>query len=287
MASKRSTLEMGLFVIPVRLEVAVDPDDDPNKRTVCTGGGSHEPTRIKQHTECPECGKTASSHWGFPERGYERDGKLVLLTAEEIKAAEGEPIKRLVLEFRPRDQVYATTVAGDSVQNVIPDRGGEKGYVALRDALRARPGVVAVTVWAPSTKNALWVMEVVDDRLVVSKRCWPEYVRATPVIPPAEVTDAERTMLGNYIEATMSDFDVAEYRHAARVGMEQLIASRLGDAASLPASTGTVSASTDMLAALQASIDKINKPAKPAARKASAKPRKRATKKAAPLPKAG
>lgn len=278
--SKKTVLELGLFVIPVRLEVAVDPDDDPNKRTVCTGGGTHEPVRTKQHMDCPSCGKTASSHWGFLERGYERDGKMVLLSAEEIKAASGDPIKRMALSFHPREKVYAATVAGDSVQNVVPDRGGEKGYVALRDALRAHSDLVAVTVWAPSTKNGLWVVEVVDDRIVASKRAWPEDVRPAPAILPVEVTEAEANLLDTFIIGSTTDFDVLEYRNAAREGMEKLIASRIGDAASLPASTDslTVSASGDMLAALQASVAQVTKAKKAPAKKAPAK--KTAAKKA-------
>lgn len=271
--SKKTVLELGLFVIPVRLEVAVD-DESADMRTVCTGDGTHDPVRIKQHVECPSCDKSATSHWGFPERGVERDGKMILLTAEDIKEAAGDPIKRMALSFHPREKVYAATVAGDSVQNIVPDRGGEKGYVALRDALRAHADMVAVTVWAPSTKNALWIVEVVDDRLVASKRAWPEDVRPAPAIAPAEVTAQEADMLETFIVGSATDFDVSEYRNAARDGMETLIASRLGDAVSLPASTtggATVSDSGDMLAALQASLDQVAKATTRTAKKAVAK----------------
>lgn len=269
--AKKSTIQIGLFNIPVRLEVAVD-DDSSGTHTVCTGHGTHEPTRVKNHVDCPfpECGESHSSVWGYTERGVERDGKVVLVTAEEIKAAAGAPIKQMALSFHPREKVYAATVASDSVQNITPDKGGEKGYNALRDSLARQPELVAVTVWAPSTKNALWVLEVVDQRIVASKRAWPEDVRPAPAIAPADVAEYEQQMLDNTIEALRCDFDVSEYRNAAKDGMAQLIASRLGEAVALPAATGqTAAPQGDMLAALQATL--ANMPKQAPAKKAVAK----------------
>lgn len=269
--AKKSTIQIGLFNIPVRLEVAVD-DESAGFRTVCTGGGTHDPVRVKQHVDCTECGASHTSVWGYPERGVEKDGKIVLVTQEDIKAATGEPIKSLNLSFHPREKVYAATVAGDSVQNIYPDKGGANGYKALCDALLKRPNMVAVTVWAPSTKNALWVLEVVDRRVVASKRAWPEDVRPAPAIAPGEVTDVEQTALETLIEALMCDFDVSEYTNAAKQGMDDLISSRFGDAVAAPAANGApVTTQGDMLAALQAELARV-KPAKPkAVKKAPAK----------------
>lgn len=282
--SKKTMIEVALVRFPVRLEVAVDKEVKDH-HTVCTGpeDNQHDPVRVRQSVACPTCETTHSSTYGFPHRGVERDGRLVVLTAEEIKEAAGEPIKNMELSFHSREKVYAATVAGDSVQNVYPDAGGEKAYKALRDTLAAHPDVVAVTVWAPSTANALWVLEVVDERIVASKRAWPEDVRPATAIPAAEVSDAELEMFSSLVERALRDFDVAEYRNAARHGMAELIASRLGTAVPVTA-TASSSAPTpagDMLAALQASLDAAAKtqPVKKAvARKAPAK--KTAAKKA-------
>lgn len=279
--SKKATIQLGLVNIPVRLEVAVD-DESSGTHTLCTDGGQHEPTRVKMHVDCPTCGASCSSVFGYPERGVERDGKLVVLTKEEIKAAAGEPIKTLTLAFSPREKVYAATVAGDSVQNIYPDKGGERAYAALLEALKATPDRVGTAVWAPSTRNALWVVEVVEGRLVASKRAWPEDVRPTMSIPAADVTAAEQAMLAQVIDAFTEDFDLEKYRDHARQGMRDLVTSRLGDALAIPAEAGTpVVGNGDMLAALQATLAATQP--KRSARKA---PAKKAAAKRAPAKKA-
>jgi DNA end-binding protein Ku len=287
--AKKALVHVSLVAIPVRLEVAVDKESSDH-HTVCTGpeGSKHDPVRVRQHVDCATCGKTASSVWGYTERGVERDGKIVVLTAEELKAAAGEPItESMHLDFKTREDVYGKTVASDSVQNMTPGPGGEKGYIALREALKVRPDLVAVTVWSPSSKNALWVLEVVGDRIVVSKRCWPEQVRPAPAIAPVEVPEHEQTMMNMLVENSVGEFDVAAYQNMARHGIEALVAERLGDAVAAPAASGVPTVPTvDMMSALQASVDAIKSsaPKKVVAKKKA--PAKKPAKKAAPKKKA-
>lgn len=302
MAAKKVTVMVGFVPIPIKLEVAVD-EETSGTHTVCTAGGTHDPTRVKQHVDCPSCGKSASSVWGFPERGVEKDGAVVVLTEEEITAANGAPQTGragqppIEVSFHPREKVYGATVASNSVQNVYPDRGGEKGYTLLRDTLAAHPDVVATLIWAPTSKNALWVLEVVDRRLVISKRCWPEQVRPSLDVPTVDVLDMEREMFSQLIEQSVEDFDLGRYVDQSKLSLEELVASRTGVVpATVTGSSGAspVSAVPDLLAAIEASLAKVAKPTpvkRTPAKKAVAKkaaPRKRAAKKTAqPLAKAG
>lgn len=280
--AKKRHIEVGLFRFPVRMEVAVDREST-GAHTVCTGEDTkHEPTRVKQHVTCPHdgCGVDRTSVFGFPERGIERDGKMVVLTAEQIAEAKGEPVKDLTLGFHPRAEVFAATLAGNSVQNIAPDAGGEKGYTALRDALAARPDLVGVTVWAPSTANALWVVEVVDGRLVASKRAWPENVRDVVAIPDVDVADMDRKMLALAVEGLSTPFDVTQYVDQTKAGLAKLVQDRLGDAVPV-AADGAPVAVADMTAALQATLDKLNRekaPAKKAVAKKTATVKKAAAK---------
>lgn len=279
MASKTS-ITIGLVTVPVTLSPAVD-DEGGNFRTVHVG--DHEPARVTVKAMCTHegCGDERSSVFGYPDRGQEVDGKLVLVTKEEIAAASGDPIKVMVPAFHPREKVYAATVASDSVQNVLPQKGYDKQYVALRNALMANPEVVACTVWAPRSKNALWVLEVVGDRIVASKRSWPEDVRAVPAAPTVEISELEQGMFNTLVQGLVSDFDLGSYVNESKAGLDALVASRMGEAVALPA--GTAPAATgggDLMAALQASVKAAEKakPRKAPAKKAAAK---RATTKAA------
>lgn len=283
--SKKVQITLGLMTIPVRLEKATDDEKDGTK-TVCAGSEDkpHPPALVKQSMGCTVCDIKHSSHWPFPRGTEQADGSIVVVSNEELRAAAGEPIsKAITVRFHERADVFGKTVASDSVQNMSPDKGGEKPYAALFNALVKLPHLVAATTWAPSTKNALWVLEVVEQRLVVSKRCWPEDVRTPPVITPVEVPEVEQALFDQFVAAAVEPFKVEEYRDEARRGKADLIAARSGEAqplATAPASAPVTSG--DMLAALQASL-KAMEPKKPA-RKAPAKkaaPRKRAAKKPA------
>lgn len=307
--AKKVTVMYGFVPVHTKMEVAVD-EESSDAHAVCTGindESRHAPVRVKQSVACPVCEVKHTSVWGFPQRGVEREGEMVVLTDEEIRGALGEPRTGrkdkppVEIAFHPREKVFAATVAADSVQNMYPDRGGEKAYTLLRDALASHPEIVGVMIWAPSTRNALWVLEVVGSRIVASKRHWPEMVRATTEIPPVDVLDLERAMVDQLIVASVEDFDLGKYVDQSKLSMEELIASRAGTAPATVSATGQVGnpAVTDLLAGLQASLDAIGAskaPAKPAVKRAPAKKavakkapaRKRATKKAAaPLAKAG
>jgi DNA end-binding protein Ku len=269
MATKTS-ITISLVTVPVTLSPAVE-EEDAAFRTIHIG--EHEPARVTVKAMCTHdgCDDQRPSVFAYPDRGREVDGKLVLVTKDEIAAATGEPIKAMVPAFHPREKVYAATVAGDSVQNVLPQKGYDKQYVALRNALMANPDVVACTVWAPRTKNALWVLEVVGDRIVASKRSWPEDVRAVPAAPTVDVSDAEQNMFNTLVADMVSDFDLTAYVNERKSGLDALVASRLGDAVALPAA-GSAPAATgggDLMAALQASVKAAEK--KPATKKPAAK----------------
>lgn len=275
MAASKSKLIVGLVAIPVRLEKATD-DESSGAKTVCIGTDDkpHDPTVVKQTVGCPapNCGIVHTSVWGYPNRGVEQDGKMVLLTSEEIAGSAGAPIKDMELKFHPREKVYAATVAADSVQNVTPDKGGEKAYVALRNVLVKQPDVVAVAVWAPKSKNALWVLEVVGDRIVASKRCWPETVRVAPAIPLADVTEMEQSMFDMLVVSSIEDFDLGIYVDQATANLKALVDERAGGAVPMAAPTASAAPSSgDMLAALQASLDAAPKPAPKPVKKAPAK----------------
>ena len=288
--AKKVTVQVGFVSIKTRLEVAVDKESS-GAHAVCTGTEEkpHEPSRVKQSTACPVCGITHSSHYGFTQRGVERDGKLVVLTAEELAGAAGTPItgnvekggQPVTLAFHPREKVYGATMPAEGVHYMSPDKGSEKGYAVLRDALKSRPDLVAVMVWAPSTKNALWVLEVVDERITVRKLCWPEEVRMGPAIAPVEVPEAEVGLFATLMDSAAKDFDLLEYQNTAKRAVDELVASRVDGAAPVAATTPVASTGgTDLLAAIQASLDATKKGTPKAAPKAPA--RKRAAAKKTP-----
>jgi non-homologous end joining protein Ku len=287
MAGRKVMASIGLVPLPLRIEKAID-DDDPDLHTVCIGDDEnpHDPIRVKQSVNCPTCERSASSHYGFKHRARETMEGLILVSTDELQEAKGRPITGNVakgepvvtIEFSTREKVYAATVVNGSVNNLTPDKGGEKPYAALYRYLTARPGVVAVFEWAPRTNNTTWVVEpTADGRLVATAMAKPERVRAVPAVARVEVTENEEAMFFQLADSMVEDFDPVKHADAARVRVEELIASR----SAVPAAAAPqLSASGDMLGALQESLAA----AKPRAVKATAKKapaKKRTTKKTA------
>jgi len=280
-SAKKVTVMLGFVPIHTKFEVAVDKEDaGKNIHTVCVGILTpHDPVRIKQSVSCPHCKVTHSWSGAFGTKGTERDGKMVVLTQEELSSATGTPINGkevpVTLALHDREKVYAATLPSEGVHNVIPDKGGEKTYVLLRDTLKARPNLVGVAVWAPSSKNALWVFEVVDERIVASKRCWPEDVRAKPGIAPAEYTEVEAAQFAMMVDGSVQDFDLGTYVDLSRANKEELIASKTGEAVPVGVTAPPSTPPGDLLAAIQATLDAQAKTAAPKVVKTAKKPAKK------------
>lgn len=277
------TLQIGLVSVAARAHKATD-EEASGFHAVCTGTTEkpHDPARVRQSVGCTSCDIKHSSVFPFTQRGKEEGDKIVVVTAEELAKAKGAPRKPNVdLAFHPREKVYAGTVAADSVQYLAPDKGAEKAYAALRNTLLSKPHLVAGTIWAPSTVNALWIIEAVDRHLVMSKRCWPETVRATPAIPDVDVPPAEQQMFDLLVDTLTTDFDVLVYVDESKKGVAELVAAKAEGASPLAAAPTTTAPVGDLMAALQASVKAATK--KPTTRKAPAKkaaPRKAPAKKA-------
>lgn len=283
MSASKTRIEVGFVSIPVRMEKATD-DEESGFRTVCLGteGAEHNVTRVKTEVVCPQCNRKHTSVYGYEDRAVEYGDELRVVTKDEIAAASGDPLKTLALKFHSREKFFAATVAADSVQNLSPDKGGERAYTALVEVMRARPDLVAVTIYAPRTKNALWVLEVHENRLVASKRCWPEDVRPVAGVTPALVDSAEMRLFGQYIDESVTDFDLGEYVDARRAGVKALIDAANGSGTTLVSSRPVAPDSGDLMAALEASVASVVKPkkAKPRAAKKAAPRKRAATKKA-------
>ena len=285
MAARKVFGSLAGWSIPLRLEKAVD-DDNPGTYVVCVGTEEkpHPPTRVKQHIDCPHegCGKTASSYYGFPERGAENgQGELVVLDSKAIAEAKGAPITGKIdcpfmLRFHQREKVFASTMYFGSVNNLSPAPGGEEPYAYLYNFLATNPDMVAAFTWAPKSRNAHWVIEAAGDgRLVAYALAFPESVR--PVAQVAQlVLDPKRVaMFEKAAELETVDFNPADYSNQAKAGVQSLIDQANG--VPMPSASG-VTTGGDMWAALQASVDaakpntRKKAPAKKAAvRKAPAK----------------
>jgi len=133
-----------------------------------------------------------------------------------------------------------------------------KPYVLMRDTLADSDRVAVVKVTLRS-REALGVLRVSDEVLVVQTLLWPEEVRdAASLAPQTDVTvrPQELAMASSYIDSLAADFDPSQYTDEYKAAVEELVAAKtagreLTDLEPAPSSGGEV---IDLVEALRANV---------------------------------
>ncbi|MFS0637550.1 Ku protein [Mesobacillus foraminis] len=274
----KGSISFGLVNIPVKLHTATE-DKDIKLRTLHKE--CHSP--VKYEKVCSVCEVELK-----PEdivKAYEyTKGKYVVLEDEELENLRKENEDRAVeiIDFVKMDQI--DPIYFNRSYFMSPNEGGGKAYSLLRKALEEskKVGLAKIIIRA---KEQLAVIRVYENTLVMETIHFPDEVRKAADVPsvPSEdkVTEKELDTAIMLIEQLTTDFNPEKYTDDYRTALLDLIESkRTGQEVVTAKEKEPVTNVTDLMAALQASIDRT-KPAAPAGKtkKETAK-RKRAVPKA-------
>ncbi len=139
--------------------------------------------------------------WDRIVRGYEYDGgQYVLLSEEEMKNVQPELTKTIDIEDFV-DVQAVDPIFFDKPYYLEPRRGGEKGYLLLRETLNntGRVGVARVVI---RTKEHLALLRVVGDVMVLNLIRFPQELRGTEEL---EIPDLENSK----VKMTTREIDTA------------------------------------------------------------------------------
>jgi DNA end-binding protein Ku len=274
----KGSISFGLVNIPVKLHTATE-DKDIKLRTLHKE--CHSP--VKYEKVCSVCEVELK-----PEdivKAYEyTKGKYVVLEDEELENLRKENEDRAVeiIDFVKMDQI--DPIYFNRSYFMSPNEGGGKAYSLLRKALEEskKVGLAKIIIRA---KEQLAVIRVYENTLVMETIHFPDEVRKAADVPsvPSEdkVTEKELDTAIMLIEQLTTEFNPEKYTDDYRTALLDLIESkRTGQEVVTAKEKEPVTNVTDLMAALQASIDRT-KPAVPAGKtkKETAK-RKRAVPKA-------
>jgi DNA end-binding protein Ku len=131
-------------------------------------------SRIKQQTFCPACNRTVERNELV--RGYEfTKDQYVRVTDEELKALEGEASKVIdIAEFVPLSTV--DPIYFEKTYYLGPDKGGEKAYRLLADAM-AKTDRVALAKFVMRGKESLVLVRPAQDGLMLHTMYFADEVR--------------------------------------------------------------------------------------------------------------
>ena len=279
-------VSFGLVSVPVKLYSATTNHDVRFHQVHATDGG-----RIKYRRVCTVDGEEVE--YADIVKGYETDdGELITLTDEDLDSlpmAAGHEID--VIEFVPSDQI--DPMLFEKSYYLEPEAKAAKPYALLREAL-VQTDRMAVVRFALRQRESIAVLRVRDKVIVLQTMLWPDEIRE----PDFDILDAdvelrpqEQTMAASLVESLGADFDPSQFHDEYRDAVEEMIERKRTTGETRPAPVATAPADegdsmTDLLSALQASVDAARskaggaeKPAEekkaPAKRSSSAKSRKK------------
>jgi DNA end-binding protein Ku len=247
------TISFGLVSIPVKMYTAASSASVSFNQLHATCG-----SRIKQQTFCPVCNEVIER--AALVRGYEvSKDQYVRVGEDELKALEGEASKTIdIAEFVPLEKV--DPVYFEKAYYLGPDKGGEKAYRLLTDAM-AKSGRVAVATFVMRGKESLVLIRPSSDGLMLHTMFFSDEVRSFGEIDKgigAKIRDGEMDLAQQLIDGLSNDdFKPETYEDSYRVRVLQLIESKVeGKEITIAAPEAARAPVIDLMDALKESLAK-------------------------------
>jgi DNA end-binding protein Ku len=185
-------------------------------------------SRIKQQTFCPVCNDVVDRK--DLVKGYEfAKDQYVRVGDDELKTLEGEASKNIdIAEFVPLEKV--DPVYFEKAYYLGPDKGGEKAYRLLTDAM-AKSGRVAVATFVMRGKESLVLIRPSSDGLMLHTMFFSDEVRSFGEIDKGEgakIRDGEMDLAQQLIDGLSNDdFNPETYEDSYRMRVLHLIESKV------------------------------------------------------------
>ena len=248
-------VSFGLVSVPVKAYSATQSHDIRFHQVHSTDGG-----RIKYKRTCAIDGEEVE--YADIVKGYEtEDGELITLTEEDLDTlptATGHEID--VIEFVPADQI--DPLLFEKSYFLEPEAKAAKPYALLREALVQTERMAVVKV-ALRQRESIAVLRVRGKAIVLQTMLWPDEVREPEfdvLQTEVELRPQEQTMAASLVESLGAEFDASQFHDDYRDAVEALIdrkrttgETRPAPAVEKPSDEGD--SMTDLLSALQASVE--------------------------------
>jgi DNA end-binding protein Ku len=256
------TISFGLVSIPVKLYTAASSQNVSFNLLHAKCG-----SRIRQQTFCPQCNETVER--AGLVRGYEfTKDQYVRVTDEELKALEGEASKMIdIAEFVPLKSV--DPIYFEKTYYLGPDKGGEKAYRLLADAMEQH-GRVALAKFVMRGKESLVLIRPGAGGLMLHTMYFADEVRDFGEIDKgasAKIKEGELELARQLIDGLSAEtFQPERYADEYRQRVLDLVSQKVEGKEVTAVGPQTQRAQViDLMEALKASLAKKVAEAAPAA----------------------
>ena len=216
----KGAITFGLVNIPVEVHSAVSSSDRISFRLLHKKDNS----TIKYERVCAKEEKAVP--WDEIVKGYEYSkGKFVILEEEDFRAAAIESTKTIdIQDFVKSDEIDPRYF--ESPYYLLPQKGGEKAYALLREAIR-NTGMVGIgNVTMRSNSMHLIGIKVVEEALVMNIMRYADELVDTSsfAFPTAEnVRPAELQMAEQLVNTLADQFAPEKYSNVYRDNLMRII----------------------------------------------------------------
>jgi DNA end-binding protein Ku len=221
----KGAISFGLLNVPVKMGTATHRENIAFRQLhkECN-------TPINQKRFCSKCGREVA--WDEIVRGYEYEpGRFVLITEEDLA---GLPIKSAkyidIVDFIQISEV--DPIYFDKTYYLWPEKGGEKPYLILMDAMQ-KTGKAAVAKVTMREKEHLCVLRIAGGALSLSMMFFEDEIRSTDELGIAElaqkveVRPEEMEMAVKLVDNLSAPFTPEKYHDAYREELLNLIRAKV------------------------------------------------------------
>ncbi|MHA6779716.1 non-homologous end joining protein Ku [Pseudonocardia saturnea] len=247
-------VSFGLVSVPVKAYAATTNHDIRFHQVHGADGG-----RIKYKRTCSLDGEEVE--YADIVKGYEtEDGELITLSEEDLDSlptATGHEID--VIEFVPADQI--DPLLFEKSYYLEPDAKAAKPYALLREALIDTDRMAVVKV-ALRQRESIALLRVRGKAIVLQTMLWPDEVREPEfdiLDSDVELRPQELQMAASLVESLGADFDPSSFHDDYRDAVVAMIEQKRSTGETRPAPVAEKAddgdSMTDLLTALQRSVE--------------------------------
>lgn len=242
-------------------------EQDPRLESLCTR--DHPPAKIRQTSSCPICGNDDKDTF---RKGRVRRSEATVLDAEklaELQAWDGEDSKAVAITVVDADDRLMFP-SGSTYYLAPSGRSASKTYALLAAVIKKRPKLAFLAELSMGGQPKLYRLAASDGVILMREIARPEALRAKPEVT-GDVSAVGLRMMEQLVDQIKKPFDPTQLRNRYFEAVTDLLEHSTSVTAGENGPAGD-----DVLAQLQATLDKIRQPAKP-----TPSPRKRVAKPAA------
>jgi DNA end-binding protein Ku len=257
-----ATISFGLVSIPTKLYTTNETSGDIHFNMLHEADGA----RLKQQYICTKCNEVVDRE--HTVKGYEHaKGQYVILSAEELKALDSVATQTIALEeFVPAASLDPLYI--EKSYYLGPDKGGERAYKLIRDAM-LETGLVGVASYAARGKQYIVSLRPFNEGLIMHQlryaaevKPWSEVpLPDLPELKPAEINLAKQIIQ----QIAQETWHPEKYKDEVQERMAELIQKKIEGQEITVTPEAPAGKVIDLMEALKASLGMAKTDAKPTA----------------------